>query len=77
MVLCAGDAINGMLRDDEACNGAARNRRRNVIYIGVKRESGAGWARCFVVPAMQVDAAPLGVRDDTRLVARQCERRAR
>jgi hypothetical protein len=77
VVLCGRDEISGTLSDDQARHGPTRNRQRNVIYISVKRESSAGWARRFVVPAMQVDAAPLGVRHDAGLVARQRERRAR
>lgn len=77
MVLCGRDEISGTLSDDQARYGPTRNRQRNVIYSSVKRQSGAGWTGRFIVPAMQVDAAPLGVRHDTRLVARQRERRAR
>ena len=74
---CAGDALNGTLSDDQTRDGSARGRRRNEIYTGVERESGASRAGSFVVPAVQVDAAPLGVRHGTGFVARQRERRAR
>ena len=74
---CAGDAVNGTLSDDQTRDGSARGRWRSRICGCLKRESGAGRAGRFVVPAVQVDAATLGVRRDTGFVACQRERRAR
>jgi hypothetical protein len=54
-----------------------QNRRQRRPGGGVKRERDTRCAGRLVVAVMQIDAALLGVRDDTRLVARKRKRRAR
>ncbi len=71
-----GDVARGRVSDYEAGDCLDRD-RRSRIYSCQKRESSASPASGFVVPVMQIDAAPLGVRYGTGLVACQRERRAR
>lgn len=71
------DEVDRAAGNYKTCDGPAGERERNGVYGGVERENGARRAGRFVVSAMQVDAAPLGVRYGTRFIARECERCAR
>ena len=48
-------------------------RRGDLTWGGLERECRAGRASRVVVPAVQINAAWLGVRDGARLVPRQRE----
>ena len=71
------DEVRRKPGENEAGDHLGRDGRRTRIYSCVKGESSASRASGFVMPVMQIDAVPLGVRYDTGFVARERERRAR
>ena len=71
-----GKPVDSNPRDHNVLDGEDVDWRWRVAEGGLHRQQRTRSTSRFVVPVMEVGPGFLGVRDRTRFIARQCQRRA-
>ena len=69
-------SLERQTREDDMLNRENIQRRWGVVDRGLHRQQRTRRASRVIVAVMQVGPALLSVRDRTRFIARQCQRRA-